>query len=72
VRLTAIVMTGGLLAALATAPALADEIARARQDLRQDRREIRGTTGTSARTAASCGATGPSCGAIGAPATPTS
>ena len=71
-RLTAIVMTGGLLAALATAPALADEIARDRQDLRQDRREIRGTTGTSARTAASCGATGPSCGAIGAPATPTS
>jgi hypothetical protein len=41
-RLTAIVITGSLLAALAATPAVADDEARDRRDVRQDRREIRG------------------------------
>ena len=40
-RLRAIVITGGLLAMLATTPALADELGRDRRDIRQDHREIR-------------------------------
>lgn len=40
-RLTAIVITGSLLAALAATGAADDEIARDQRDIRQDRRELR-------------------------------
>lgn len=41
-KLTAIVISSGLLAALAAGPAMGDDVARDRRDIREDRREIRG------------------------------
>jgi hypothetical protein len=40
-KLTAIVISGGLLEALAAGPAAADEVGRDRHDIREVRREIR-------------------------------
>ena len=40
-RLTGIVITGGLLAALAASPGAADDLQRDRPDIGHDRREIR-------------------------------
>jgi hypothetical protein len=40
-RLTGIVITGGLLAALAASPVAADDLQRDRPDIGHDRREIR-------------------------------
>jgi hypothetical protein len=70
-RLTVIVITGGLLAALAASPVAADDLQRDRRDIRQDRREIAKTIATFARIGASCTATGESSAGIAAPAAPT-